>query len=146
MAHREHSWLVVFYTAQSKTVEITAATAPEVRNGAPRSDKRTAYCHQQAAECASAATTVISGEIRQAYLNIEQAWLRLAPEINNRRKDGVPGRGGGSPQSTLCSRQHRPNRISNRDDILAAQRTASAASAGTGNNASRHRRASMTRT
>jgi hypothetical protein len=51
---------------------------------APRpADKRTAYCRQQAAECALAATTTILGEIRQAYLNIEQAWLQLAPEIDS---------------------------------------------------------------
>jgi hypothetical protein len=45
--------------------------------------KRTAYCRQQAAECAMAATTAILGEVRQAYLNIEQAWLQLAPDINS---------------------------------------------------------------
>ena len=36
---------------------------------------------------------LISGEIHQAYLNIERAWLRLAPEINNRRKDCPWGEG-----------------------------------------------------
>jgi hypothetical protein len=30
-----------------------------------------------------AATTAILGEVRQAYLNIEQAWLQLAPDINS---------------------------------------------------------------
>jgi hypothetical protein len=45
--------------------------------------KRSAYCRQQAAECAMAATTAILGEVRQAYLNIEQAWLQLAPDINS---------------------------------------------------------------
>jgi hypothetical protein len=44
---------------------------------------RTTYCRQQAAECALAATTAILGEARQAYLNIEQAWLQLAPDINS---------------------------------------------------------------
>jgi hypothetical protein len=29
-----------------------------------------------------AATTAILGEVRQAYLNIEQAWLQLAPDID----------------------------------------------------------------
>jgi hypothetical protein len=47
---------------------------------------RTAYCRQQAVECALAATTAILGEVRQAYLNIEQAWLQLAPGINSDRK------------------------------------------------------------
>jgi hypothetical protein len=45
--------------------------------------KRTTYCRQQAAECALGATTAILGEVRQAYLNIEQAWLQLAPDINS---------------------------------------------------------------
>jgi hypothetical protein len=53
---------------------------------APRADKRTAHCQQQAAECALAATTVISSEIKAAYRNIEQAWLKLAPGIDDRRK------------------------------------------------------------
>ncbi len=51
----------------------------------PPADKRTAYCHQQAAECALAAKTAILGEIREAYLNIERAWLHLAPEIDSSR-------------------------------------------------------------
>jgi hypothetical protein len=54
---------------------------PEVRAITPRADKRATYCHQQAAECALAATTVVSGEIKEAYLNIERAWLQLAPEM-----------------------------------------------------------------
>jgi hypothetical protein len=59
-----------------------AAISKEI--GATRAaDKRTAYCRQQAAECALAATTAILGEVRQAYLNIEQAWLELAPDINS---------------------------------------------------------------
>jgi hypothetical protein len=62
----------------------SAAIPKEAR--APRATgKRTAYCHQQAAECALAATTAILGEVRQAYLNIEQAWLQLAPDIDGGR-------------------------------------------------------------
>jgi hypothetical protein len=45
----------------------------------------TAYCRQQAVESASAATTANLGEVRQAYLNIEQAWLQWAPDINSDR-------------------------------------------------------------
>jgi hypothetical protein len=44
---------------------------------------RTTYCRQQAAECALAATTAILGEVKQANLNIEQAWFQLAPDINS---------------------------------------------------------------
>ena len=58
-------------------------TAIPKEAGATRpADKRTAHCRQQAAECALAATTAILGEVRQAYLNIEQAWLQLAPDID----------------------------------------------------------------
>jgi hypothetical protein len=103
MLHREH-----FlphrrsYSARSKIVEITRegfqsedlmtpidATVPEPAI-TPRADKRATYCHQQAAECALAATTVVSGEIKEAYLNIERAWLQLAPEIDSRRKGRAP--------------------------------------------------------
>ena len=65
-------------------------TIPEAPAITPRADKRVAYCHQQAAECALAATTVVSGEIKEAYLNIERAWLQLAPEIDSRRKGRAP--------------------------------------------------------
>ena len=47
----------------------------------PRRATRTAYCRQQATECASAATTTTIAEIREAYLNMEQAWLQLAPDV-----------------------------------------------------------------
>jgi hypothetical protein len=51
----------------------------------PLANKRAAYCEQQATECALAASTVILPEIREAYLNIERAWLHLAPEIDSSR-------------------------------------------------------------
>jgi hypothetical protein len=46
-----------------------------------RTKDRKSYCQQQAAECASAATTTALSEIRDAYLNMEQAWLQLAPDV-----------------------------------------------------------------
>jgi hypothetical protein len=46
----------------------------------PRNPDRTAYCNTQAANCATAATVATVPEIREAYLNIEQAWLQLAPK------------------------------------------------------------------
>ena len=91
------------YSARSKSVETTRegfqsedltapmeTTIPEAPAITPRADRRATYCHQQAAECALAATTVVSGEIKEAYLNIERAWLQLAPEIDSRRKGRVP--------------------------------------------------------
>jgi hypothetical protein len=56
----------------------------------PRTNKRTKYCQQQAAECASAATTTALPEISKAYLNMEQAWLQLAPDID--RNQILPSR------------------------------------------------------
>jgi hypothetical protein len=46
-----------------------------------RSSERTAYCRKQAAECAAAATATALAEVKEAYLNLEQGWLQLAPEI-----------------------------------------------------------------
>ena len=63
----------------------SSAAIPKEAGATRATGKRTAYCHQQAAECASAATTAILGEVRQAYLNIEQAWLQLAPDIDGGR-------------------------------------------------------------
>jgi hypothetical protein len=62
------------------------APIPKEKGATRAAGNRTAYCHQQAAECALAATTAILGEVRQAYLNIEQAWLQLAPDINSDSK------------------------------------------------------------
>lgn len=48
-----------------------------------RTKDRKLYCQQQAAECASAANATNLSEIREAYLNMEQAWLKLAPDIDS---------------------------------------------------------------
>lgn len=49
----------------------------------PRTKDRKSYCQQQAVECASAANATNLSEIREAYLNMEQAWLQLAPDIDS---------------------------------------------------------------
>lgn len=41
---------------------------------------RTAYYRRQASACAVAAVTTPIAEIKQAYLNLEQGWLCLAPK------------------------------------------------------------------
>jgi hypothetical protein len=51
----------------------------------PRLHQRTEYCRKQAAECADAAATSTLAEVKEAYLNLEQAWLQLAPEIEQAR-------------------------------------------------------------
>lgn len=43
---------------------------------------RTEYCRLQAAECASAAAITSLPEVREAYLNMERAWLELAPGMD----------------------------------------------------------------
>jgi hypothetical protein len=47
----------------------------------PRSSERTAFCRKQAAECAAAAAAAVLAEVKEAYLNLEQGWLQLVPEI-----------------------------------------------------------------
>lgn len=42
--------------------------------------KRTLYYHRQASACAVAATTAACPEAKQAYLELEQGWLCLAPK------------------------------------------------------------------
>lgn len=48
-----------------------------------RHKDRKSYCEQQAVECAAAANATNLSEIREAYLNMEQAWLQLAPDIDS---------------------------------------------------------------
>jgi hypothetical protein len=43
--------------------------------------KQTAYCRQQALACANAALSTAIGEVKEAYLNLEQGWLCLAPRL-----------------------------------------------------------------
>jgi hypothetical protein len=50
----------------------------------PRSDAdRTAHYRQEASACATAALTTTIAEIKQAYLDLEQGWLCLAPKPEN---------------------------------------------------------------
>ena len=59
------------------------AAIPKEAGATRPANNRTVYCRRQAAECALSATTANLGEIREAYLNIEQAWLQLAPDIDS---------------------------------------------------------------
>lgn len=42
---------------------------------------RTAYYRRQASACATAALATAIAEVRQAYLDLEQGWLCLAPKV-----------------------------------------------------------------
>lgn len=57
----------------------------------PRALHRTEYCRQQAADCASAAAATKVDNVREAYRNLEQAWLELAPELENGGGTWSPG-------------------------------------------------------
>jgi len=43
--------------------------------------RRTEYCRQQAAECVVAAAKTNIADVKEAYVNLEQAWLGLASDI-----------------------------------------------------------------
>ncbi len=45
--------------------------------------KRTAHYRQEASACSAAALTTTVAEIKQAYLDLEQGWLCLAPKPEN---------------------------------------------------------------
>jgi hypothetical protein len=82
---REHSWLIVVQETRGSDGFRMETPIEANISITPLANKRTAYCEQQAAECALAATTAILPEIREAYLNIERAWLHLAPEMDSSR-------------------------------------------------------------
>jgi hypothetical protein len=44
------------------------------------------YCRRQAAECARKALEATLAEVREAYVNLEQGWLQLAPETSDNQK------------------------------------------------------------
>ena len=64
---------------------------------------RKSYCQQQAAECASAANTTNLSELKEAYLNMEQAWPQLAPDIDSHQTFAV------RPESDEEGRKVEPN-------------------------------------
>lgn len=60
-----------------------------------KDSERTAYYRQQASWCATAAVTAAVAEVKQAYLDLEQGWLCLAPKVETSRDglvDAAPGR------------------------------------------------------
>jgi hypothetical protein len=49
----------------------------------PHNNEHSEYCRQQAAECAAAAVAATVTPVREAYLDMAQAWLGLAPGIGD---------------------------------------------------------------
>jgi hypothetical protein len=69
------------------------------------------YCRRQAAECARRALEATLTEVREAYVNLEQGWLRLAPETNENEEASVesePARRSTSAPGGARSRSARP--------------------------------------
>jgi hypothetical protein len=50
---------------------------------------QTTYCRREAAECARRALEATLAEVREPYVNLEQGWLRLAPETNENEEASV---------------------------------------------------------
>lgn len=72
----------------------------------PRISNRTAYCQQQAAQCASAAIATTLNEIREAYLNMEQAWLHLAPDVDGNQPAAISSKSDEQQESFESGRSY----------------------------------------
>jgi hypothetical protein len=55
--------------------------------------ERGVYYRQQASVCATAALTTASAEVKQAYLDLEQGWLCLAPKVDENSVVSAPVKG-----------------------------------------------------
>lgn len=56
----------------------------------PSQDARTAYCLDQANQCAKAASAATAAEFKEAYANLEQGWLQLAPPLEAEHRAATP--------------------------------------------------------
>ena len=70
----------------------------------PHHAERSTQCRRQAAECAQAASHTGIAEVKEAYLNLEQAWLQLAPELGDAPQPSTERTG---EQSSLASNPDR---------------------------------------
>jgi hypothetical protein len=77
----------------------------------PHNDERSQYCRQQAAECAAAAAAATVAHVREAYLNMEQAWLGLAPGIEDTVRVAPPSQPRDDDLAAEPKRQHRPRPV-----------------------------------
>jgi hypothetical protein len=67
-----------------------------------RSVGRGEHCRQQALECAAAAAATLRYEIKEAYLNLEQAWRHVGPEIDDHQYSSAPlGAGARTPKMEM---------------------------------------------
>ena len=69
-----------------------------------------AYCRREAAECGRRALEATLAEIREAYVNLEQGWLRLAPETSDNQEPSI---GDGAGRRTASTPGRARNRSGN---------------------------------
>jgi hypothetical protein len=80
----------------------------------------TDYYSRQASKCASAALAATIAEIKEAYLNLEQGWLYLAPDaVNSRPIVVAPAE---SPHDPASARPTSAVRDANRQQSASADR------------------------
>jgi hypothetical protein len=70
--------------------------------------EQTAYYRRQASACATAALATANAEVKEAYLNLEQGWLCLAPKADTSSNDLID-------QGTAREAGLRPSQVFNRE-------------------------------
>jgi hypothetical protein len=55
---------------------------PEGEKNTARASARSDYCCKQAADCLARAAATTLADVKDAYLQLEQAWLKLIPDFD----------------------------------------------------------------
>jgi len=68
---------------EKRGLQFRVATYPALTSekNTARSSARSDYCRQQAANCANRARNTALADVKDAYLQLEQAWLQLIPDF-----------------------------------------------------------------
>jgi hypothetical protein len=77
----------------------------------PRHIHPAVHCRREAAECGRKALKATLAEVREAYVNLEHGWLRLAPETSDNQESSAeagPGRRIASAPGLTRSHSARP--------------------------------------
>jgi hypothetical protein len=83
--------------------------------------ERAVYYRQQASSCATAALTTAIAEVKQAYLDLEQGWLCLAPKVEPSLDAVVDPKSGRDTDSepSPASNENAVGGVSRQDDTQA---------------------------
>jgi hypothetical protein len=73
--------------------------------------RRTEFCLKQAEECAAAAAASALVDVKAAYLNLEQGWLQLAPELAESANSSINGRSTAPAKPSLPISKSRNKRV-----------------------------------